>query len=252
MPEMRRGLTVTLTRAVDDSASLARELRERGARVLLVPCVRVMPLEDTRDLASAINGLTADDQVVLTSRHGAEAVRAAIGDGSVRAAIVAVGEATASLARSLGLEPAFVSREANGTSLGRTLPLPRGSVLLARSDRASADLPKILAARGAGVREIIAYRTVPEASGQIAELRQALAHETSSVVIVVASPSAVDALAAAIAPAALRDARFVAIGESTAARLRERLAVSPRVSERPDDAALRRAVTAVARQAVNA
>ncbi len=250
MPEARGVATVVLTRAVEDSASLARELRARGARVLQVPCVQVSPLADTRELAGAVSELTPDDCLVLTSRHGAEAVRAAMGDAPVKAAIAAIGEATASRARTLGLPPAFVSSEASGAALGRMLPLPPGILLLARSDRAGDDLPATLAARGGRVREVVAYRTMAELGGDVDALQEALAEDASRVLIVVASASAVQALVQGMPRARLQATRFVAIGATTAVRVRQDLGVAPRVSERTDEATLLRTIAAALPQEV--
>ncbi|MDE3101792.1 MAG: uroporphyrinogen-III synthase [Chloroflexota bacterium] len=239
MPRDLLGATIVLTRRHEDNEALASVLRERGARVLELPCVRVAPLEDPRELAEAIRALGASDLLVLTSRSGVDAVAAANGPSSVACPVAAVGEATAEHAARLGMRVRFIASHADGATLARELPLPRGTVVLARSDLADATLPDILAGRGATVRDVVAYRTVAEVAGDAAEVTQAM--ERDGVTLVVASPSAVDALGA-LGPAVLRRATFVAIGARTARRVRERVGVTPIVAEAPDAASIARAI----------
>jgi uroporphyrinogen-III synthase len=111
----------------------------------------------------------------------------------------------------------FVAARPDGRTLARELPLPAGDVLLARSDLAGGELPGLLRARGARVREVVAYRTIP---GLDRDARSTLERGSlDGVTVVVASPSAVDALASALGRAALGSARFVAIGPRTAERV---------------------------------
>lgn len=217
MSDRLAGTTVVLTRASEDNAALASDLRRLGAQVIELPCVRSAPLDDAAALRAAIERTTASDLLVLTSRAGADAI-ARVGPPPA-CGVAAVGPATAERARSLGMRVAFVASRADARVLGHELPLPEGDVLLARSDLADGELPARLRARGARVRELIAYRTVARLEGDTADVRTAI--ERGRVVIVVASPSAVDALAAAVDRSSLGRATFVAIGPRTARRVRD-------------------------------
>jgi uroporphyrinogen-III synthase len=136
--------------------------------------------------------------------------------------VAAVGAATADACRAAGLRVTFTPSTPSGAALAAELPLPRGRILLARSDRAADEPAKILARRGALVGEVAAYRTVPIAP------REPVA---AGAVVVFASPSAVDGFAlASSAPAAA-----VAVGTSAAARVRAVLGIEPRVSGPGDD-----------------
>lgn len=234
------GTTVVLTRAREDNAALASALRDLGAVVIELPCVRTEPLADLAELRTAIAALGPADRLVLTSRAGAQAVAAAMPSDGVRCDVAVVGRATAERARSLGICVSFVASRADGRTLGRELPLPDGQVILARSDRAADDLPGILRSRGARVREITAYRTIARVEGDTAAAREAIEGGTATVVI--ASPSAVDALADAIDPAALRQATFVAIGMRSAERVRQRVGTVAVMADAPDVDALIAAV----------
>jgi uroporphyrinogen-III synthase len=137
---------------------------------------------------------------------------------------------------------AFVPTTADSLTLARELPLPvsGGDVVLARSDLADPGLPALLGRRGAKVRELVAYRTVAEVGSDVGPLRHAL--DRGSVTVVVASPSAVDALVAAIGRAPLRSATFVAIGERTARAVHDHVGVAALVADATDSQALIRSI----------
>ena len=239
------GLTVVLTRDDEDDRELAEDLHALHARVLVAPCIRTEPLADRAGLARAIGDTDADDLIVVTSRAGA----AAIGSCGVelRAPVAAVGWSTAEQLRAIGVPPRFVARSPSAVALGRELPLPRGTVLLARSDRATGELPAILRERGARVREEVAYRTVVGMTGEIGSVRDVLASGVLPVVVF-ASPSAVEGFVKEIGLSALAHARPVAIGPTTARRIAELADLVATTARSPDVFALTSAVVAASRE----
>jgi len=224
------GLGVLLTRAPEDDRALTEILRGRGHRVFALPCVRTAALDGDRTLGDAIAALSADDVLVVTSRAGARAVATALDGRTCAAPIVAFGTATAAMLTERGLAPRTLAA-ATGADLAEVLALPVGTVVLARSDHALGDLPAILRRRGAVVRELTAYRTVPAATGDTARIRTALeAGEIDAAVV--GSPTAVNALVAALGVDALSRILCVALGPTTArhatqAGLRARAADAP-------------------------
>lgn len=220
------GVTVILTREAEDNAALVARLQDWSAEVIELPCVRVEPLEDTRALAEALAALREEDWLVLTSRHGADAVAAC---GPVRAPVAAVGGATASWSRAHGLRVEFQPTRPTGERLARELPERGGVTLLARSDRALPDLPAILRDRGFDVREIVAYRTIPEAQGDVARVRALLA-SPAPVAIVFHSPSAVVGMLAAIEAPLVARAAIRVFGRSTLRAVRDALGAAADVS----------------------
>jgi uroporphyrinogen III methyltransferase/synthase len=204
-------MTVVLTREAADNAKLASRLRAGGARVVELPCVRVEPLRDTRELASALAALSEEDWLVVTSRHGADAVTRL---PAPRASVAAIGDATAARLRTHGLRVAFQPSAANGATLARELPITSGVVLLARSDRALPELPEALRERGIAVRDVVAYRTVAEARGDVAHVRALLA-SGERVAVVFHSPSAIEGMLAAIAAPLVARAAIRAAGRTT-------------------------------------
>ena len=228
---------VVLTRRPEDNAPLADALRSRGATVLELPCVRTERLGDTTALERELASLRGDDLLVLTSRAGADAVAGVV--RHIPCEVAAVGPATAESARRAGMRVTYTASRADAETLGRELPLPRGDVLLARSDLADGGLPAVLRERGARVREVVAYRTVGEVTGDPAPVRAAFA---AGAAIVVASPSAVAALRNAFGGEILRAASFVAIGPRTARSVRELIGVEPTVARGTDIDALADAI----------
>ncbi|MGH2379169.1 MAG: uroporphyrinogen-III synthase, partial [Candidatus Limnocylindria bacterium] len=144
----------------------------------------------------------------------------------------------------------FVPSRPDGATLAAELPLPAGEVVLARSDRAARDLPEILRRRGARVRELEAYRTVPGVGGDVAAARASLAG--GDAVVLFASPSAVEGMLDGLPLELVRRAAIVAIGPSTAAAVRQRLGVEPLVARGTGTSEIARAVRGAARGGVPA
>lgn len=208
-----RGTSVVLTRAAEPSAELAAVLRRRGHDVLELPCIGTLPLDDRRALDEAVARLSPADLLVVTSRTGAEAVLGPRARAIVSRAAT-VGHQAAAVLAARGMRVELIA--ATGAELAQSIALPAGAVLLARSDRALRDLPEILAARGALVHEVVAYRTVDRVSG---DARRAATLLQGGASIVLASPSAVDALLGALGPDSLAVARVIATGPTTAAHV---------------------------------
>lgn len=207
---------VILTRAEGDNTALAALLRARGHHVVELPCIATLPLEDDAELASAIRALVDGDRLVVTSHAGALAVLRVL-DRPLAAGVATVGRRAAEALRAKGI---VVDRTAaTGRELAHDLEIPPGLVLLARSDRALPDLPALLAARGATVREVVAYRTVPRVDGDAARVEALL---SDGATLVLASPSALDALLERLGTAALSRARLIATGPTTAAHVEAR------------------------------
>lgn len=206
---------VILTRPAGENAALAATLRSHGHDVLELPCIAAAPLDDDSALAAALRALTARDRLVATSASGAEAIlRTAV---PIAAPVATVGGRAATRLRASGI---LVDRTAaTGRELGLALELPEGHVLLARSDRALPDLPATLRARGAEVREVVAYRTVARVDGDV-ERAGALA--SAGAAIVVASPSAFDALLERLGAGVVARGRVIATGPTTAAHVHAR------------------------------
>jgi uroporphyrinogen-III synthase len=186
--ERLAGARVLITRSEDDCAEWAEELERRGARPVLLPCIR-SELIDTPELRAALQLALADaDWLVLTSRRGVEACarllspheaapRGAAPTGpraTERTAMVAlpprtrvatVGAATADAARDR-LGRADLVGGGNAAALGATLRgdsrFARGArVVLALAANASDALERGLEAGSARCTRFDVYRTIP-------------------------------------------------------------------------------------------
>ncbi|MDP9265825.1 MAG: uroporphyrinogen-III synthase, partial [Chloroflexota bacterium] len=147
---------------------------------------------------------------------------------------------TESAARDLGLAPDFRPSRADNEALGDELPVPRGAIVLARSDRATPELVERLRARGARVRDVVAYRTsVAAATLTTAAARQACQRGAYAVL---SSPSGVDGFTQLVGIEAARRCGLIAIGPTTAARIRQVVEREPRVAARPENDAILAAI----------
>ena len=214
-----QGRRVVVTRSPEQAGSLVDGLRARGAEPLLVPALRFLPPPAIEPLVEVARALRPGAWVVFTSatgiRHGWRVLREVWPDGLPEGArVAAVGAGTAGALRAAGAPVDFVPREALGDVLVAELPLDPGApVYLLRSDIGREAIATGLAARGADVHDVTAYRTVAEADPAAAAA--ALRRRPDAVTFT--SPSSVRGFLAAVPDlAALADAALVAIGPVTA------------------------------------
>ena len=174
------GKRVLVTRSRTQSADLVDRLERAGAEPVEVPTIEIQPVEDTREIDSALARLTDYEWVVFTSTNTVEQLFErldAMGHDSRQfhaSRVAAIGTATAASLRERGVVADLVSRESVSQSLiddlaeqgviGKNILLPGAEV---RPDRLKRGLEKL----GAVVHEVILYRTVlpSGASGRLAE-----------------------------------------------------------------------------------
>lgn len=166
------GQRIVVTRAREQAEELGGLLRERGADVIEVPCLRFVAPTALEPLAEALAGLGSYEWVVFTSANGVttfferlfqayEDVRAL---GIVR--LAAVGPGTAARLRDLHLKVDLVPEDYTATgvaaALATTESLENLRILLPRAEHANPELPRLLESRGAIVDDIPCYRTEVE------------------------------------------------------------------------------------------
>lgn len=223
------GRTVVVTRRKGDADALSARLAELGATVRELPAIAFAPPADPAPLDDALRGLDRFEWVVFTSATAVEKCLErlrALGLPPARlgaARLAAVGPATAERLEREVRAPDVVPREARGASLAAELaPLIRGRrVLFPRPAEGRPETMEGLRAAGAELTAVEAYRTVPVPPGKIAPLAAWIeGGEVDAVAF--ASPSAVQAVVAALGPGAalLRTLPLAAIGPTTADALR--------------------------------
>lgn len=182
------GKVVLVTRAREQAAVFARLLEAAGARVVLVPTIAIEPPESWEPLDAALLGDFA--WVVFTSVNGVAMVRRrveATGRGRAllqRARLAAIGPATAGALADWGLTAEVVPEEYVAEGLVdrlRPLVVAGDRILLPRAAETRDVLVRELAALGADVTEVAAYRT-RFATEHAPGLREALAEGRVDVV----------------------------------------------------------------------
>jgi uroporphyrinogen-III synthase len=162
------GRTILVTRARRQAGRLSDELRARGATVLEIPAIEIVPPGSYAALDAALANLSHYQWLIVTSVNGAQALRdrmAALGLSAGALAhlqVAAVGASTAQALRDLGLAIAVTPREYVAESLLEALGerTVGESVLLARAAVARDVIPDVLRAKGTNVDVVDAYRTV--------------------------------------------------------------------------------------------
>lgn len=199
---------IALTHSPGRLDGLQELLEERGYEVLRRPLIETTPRTDPATRAAAAN-LMALPWLLVTSRSTVEALLA-LGGISGGSLIGAVGPATAGALEAAGASVALVANPHNARGLAHTFlahPHARGPVGLPRGNRALEDLERELGEAGFATRPLVVYDTVQREwqGGQVDAL-------------VLASPSAVEALPAEVAGCA----RLVTLGTTTSAAARSR------------------------------
>jgi uroporphyrinogen III methyltransferase / synthase len=240
MPEASRrplaGLTVAVTRPRAQAASLAEPLEALGARVLLVPTIRIVPRALDDQLVSVLTGELDEYQVVVfTSANAATVFLDYFAELGLRASalvgmtVAAIGPATASALEERGVTCAVVADDhvAEGLleELERRAVTPAGArVLLPRAREARDVLPDALRARGVRVDVLPVYDTVA-----VAALDVPAARVEAADFITFTSGSTVRQFVTLMEPSSagrplferLTGARLCSIGPVTSAALRE-------------------------------
>lgn len=243
--------TVVVTRAAGAPDALADRLRELGAAVRELPAIAFAAPADPAPLDAALGALERFDWVAFASGTAVERVVArlaelGIGRGALAGrSLAAVGPATGERLAALVRAPDLVPGDARGQELARAIaPSVRGlRVLVPRPAEGRPELLEGLAAAGAQVTAVDAYRTVaapPEAMAALAPWIERA--EVDAVAF--ASPSAVRAVVAALGGGLLGRVLLAAIGPTTAEALRLAGLVSGVVADRHTGKDLAEAIAA--------
>lgn len=162
------GRRVLVTRARHQAGRLAQELRARGAEVLEIPAIEIVPPDSYDPLDHALRNLSQYQWLIITSANAASTLRARMealrltANDCAHLHIAAVGSATAQALADLGLPPAITPPEYVAESLVEAIGAETNGqrVLLARAAVARDVIPDALRAQGTHVDVVDAYRTV--------------------------------------------------------------------------------------------
>jgi uroporphyrinogen-III synthase len=225
------GRRIVVTRAAQQSGGLRERLEQQGAEVLLLPTIEIVPPESYAPLDDALRQAGDFGWLVVTSANAVRVIDerlTALGLGVQSLAHVrcaAVGPSTADAMRSTGLAVDVVPERYVGEALADALAdRVRGQrVLLVRAATARDVVPEALAAAGARVTVIDAYRTVVPADAA-GRARAGFTDESLPDAVVFTSGSTVSHLLEVLREAGLEfppQVACVSIGPVTSAALRE-------------------------------
>lgn len=166
------GQRIVITRAKNQSANLKNLLKERGADVLEVPTIKIVPPENKEDLIDALLGLNEYDWIVFTSPNGVTAffehffkqfedIRDV---GGTR--IAAIGIGTAEKLKEYHLKVDLMPEESLAANIAKVFAeyhsIENLRICLIRAEVSNQELPKALEELGAIVDDIACYRTLAE------------------------------------------------------------------------------------------
>ena len=173
------GCRVLVTRARAQASALAEQIRAAGGEPVELAVIRIAPPDSWAPLDEAVRRLAEYRWLVLTSANGVEALVGRLpypGALPPGLKVAAVGSATARALAAAGIRVDLIPPEFRGAALpGAMAPLlsPGDRVLMPRGDLADPALAERLAALGASVDDVVAYRTLtggPDDAAVIAAL----------------------------------------------------------------------------------
>jgi uroporphyrinogen III methyltransferase/synthase len=162
------GQTILVTRPEHQAASLADELRELGARVLVQPAIEIAPPTDWGPVDAAIDRIREFDWLVFSSRNGVEYFLRrlnergfdgrALGDTK----LAAIGPATVAALAEHHLRADLAPDEYRAEALAEALaPAARqgAQFLLLRASRGREILAEMLTGAGGKVEQVVVYES---------------------------------------------------------------------------------------------
>lgn len=192
------GKRIIVTRSRTQASDLVTRLRELGADVIPFPTISIEPPENAKPLADAIKQLESFDWIVFTSSNTVDSVfeQLKVSGKDSRALshckVCAIGSATCERLAANGIVPDLMPERQISQALFETMKaqdLIKGKrFLLPRADIAPQDFPKSLAAEGAEVVQVEAYRTVPAKPNPVA--MQAIRDASADIVTFTSSSTA--------------------------------------------------------------
>ncbi len=166
------GKRIVVTRTRDQASALCNELAERGADVIEIPTIRIVPPENKEALKDALVSLHEYDWIVFTSSNAVTTFFGYFFKGYEdirefgRTRIAAVGSSTAACVRELHLRVDVVPQDYIASKVAAAMnsfeTLENLRVLLIRAEVATQELPAQLLKLGAIVDDVACYKTVPE------------------------------------------------------------------------------------------
>jgi len=161
-----QGRTIVLTRDLRQSAGLKKKIEAAGGRVILFPVLRIVPVDDTREIDEAIQRPGYYDWIIFTSANAVRFFFRRINELNVRLPalkIAAVGKSTADALQSTGIKIDLLPGEFSSTGLLKEfqkMDMSGKRCLIPASALARDDLAQGLLNMNAKVHKISVYQTI--------------------------------------------------------------------------------------------
>jgi uroporphyrinogen-III synthase len=226
------GKRILITRARHQAGRLADALEERGAEVLRLPTIEIVPPETYAHLDALLEVISGFDWLIVTSANGATALAGRMQFLKIRPEqlkhlqIAAIGPATAAALGRLGLTVSAMPDEYVAEAIVAMLKdkVAGRRVLLARAAVARDVIPEQLRQCGADIHVVEAYRTVVPADS-VEQMRELFAQgKPLPDAVTFTSSSTVNNFFALLAAAKIdlpQGLRAVSIGPVTSKTLRQ-------------------------------
>lgn len=213
------GRRVLITAEAQTAQRFRDRLEELGAVPLMLPCIRVVPIDDEEELARSLSCQKNLDWLVITSRNGADALgRLKTFSELTQKRIAAVGPSTKRRLERLGFKVDLVPPQATARALASSLAqqiAPGETIALLQNNLAKDGLETELRRHGARVLKFVVYETVEGVEDPRAA-RALFQGAASPEVVTFMSGSAVRALSEAVGDDLLCSFPLVCIGPATA------------------------------------
>ena len=179
-PKPLEGQTIVVTRAVEQADSLCTRLAKLGAKTLVHPVIRILPPDSVLELDRCISRIDEFDWLVFVSTNSVRffvdrfvAIHGST-DLMKRKKTAVIGQATAAFfTQQCNRDVDLIPVDSNSQALGNALEAnAQGQkLLIARADRGTQTLSRVLSAAAIDFEEVVAYRScdVDSADPEIAK-----------------------------------------------------------------------------------
>jgi uroporphyrinogen-III synthase len=161
---------IVVTRSEDQSENIISMLKEAGAKVLLVPTIKIAPVNLSPEDENLLASYHDYDFVIFTSINSVRFFfqRANIHDkASSKPSIISIGKKTAEVIKSFGFNVNFIPPKSTSKDLIdflSNLEWKAKKVLIPTGNLSTNEIAVFLKSRGALVNRIIIYKTLPNDS----------------------------------------------------------------------------------------
>lgn len=217
------GKRILITRPRKLISQMAESLREKGAEVLELPAVSIVPIEENKKLKEALENLSVYTLLAFTSPSGVQVFFDKLKEEKTdirklaHLKIAAIGKGTRKELKERGIMTDCMPEVYEGKELGKLLAkvcTREDTILLPRAEEGNQELVEEAAKSGAKIHDIPIYRTVYEKSSVISIAKEV--EERSLDYVAFTSASTVKSFAEMAGQISYEKVKAVCIGAKTA------------------------------------